>query len=81
MRPPPSIAAGKRPVEELALKVNWLPEEGPANILNVKQLLVVALLLIAILLLFAAELAFFNNTSALLYCGHQLHTDPASPGA
>src|SRR5260370_20028431 len=59
MRPPPSIAAGKRPAEELALKVNWLPEDGPANILNVKQLLVVALLLISILLLFAAELTLF----------------------
>ena len=56
MRPPPSIAAGKRPVEELALTVTWLPEEGPAGILSVKQLLVVALLLISILLLLAAEL-------------------------
>jgi len=51
MRPPPPIAAGKRRVEELALAVNWLPEEGPAGILSTKQLLVVALLLISMLLL------------------------------
>ena len=59
MRLPPSIAAGKRRVKEMALLVEWLPEEWPDGVPSVKQLLVVALLLIAILLLFAAELTLF----------------------
>ena len=57
------LASG--PVEELALTVTWLPEEGPAGILSVKQLLVVVLLLTSILLLLVAELTLFTFTSAL----------------
>ena len=56
MRLPRPIAAGKRRVKEMALLVEWLPEEWPDGVPSVKQLLVVALLLIPILLLFAAEL-------------------------
>jgi hypothetical protein len=58
MRLPRPIAAGKRRVEEIALVVEWLPEEWPDGVPSVKQLLVVALLLVPILLLFAAELTF-----------------------
>jgi hypothetical protein len=54
-----------RRVEELAVTVNWLPEEGPAVILSAEQLLVIALLLIPILLLFAPELIPFTGRSAL----------------
>ncbi len=50
---------------EMALVVEWLPEEWPDGVPSVKQLLVVALLLIPILLLFAAELTLFVRTSAL----------------
>jgi hypothetical protein len=60
MRLPLSIAAGKRRVKEMALLVEWLPEEWPDGVPSVKQLLVVALLLIPMLLLFASELTFFK---------------------
>src|SRR5258705_454691 len=65
MRLPRPIAAGKRRVEEMALVVEWLPEEWPDGVPSVKQLLVVALLLLPMLLLFAAELTLFVRTSAL----------------
>jgi hypothetical protein len=39
MRLPRSIAAGKRRVKEMALVVEWLPEEWPDGIPSVKQLL------------------------------------------
>src|SRR5882762_3065309 len=65
MRLPRPIAAGKRRVEEMALVLEWLPEEWPDGVPSVKQLLVVALLLIPMLLLFAAELTLFVQTSAL----------------
>src|SRR6266481_3243150 len=42
MRLPPPIAAGKLRVKEIALAVEWLPEEWPDGIPNLKQLLVVA---------------------------------------
>ena len=60
MRLPPSIAAGKRRVKEMALLAEWLPEEWPDGVPSVEQLLVVALLLIPMLLLFASELTFFK---------------------
>ena len=64
MRLPPSIAAWKRRVKEMALLIEWLPEEWPDGVPSVKQLLVVALLLIPMLLLFASELTLLNYTSA-----------------
>src|SRR5216683_2467130 len=42
MRLPPPIAAGKCRVKEMALAVEWLPEEWPDGIPSLKQLLVVA---------------------------------------
>ena len=60
MRLPRPIAAGKRRVKEIALVVEWLPEEWPDGVPSVKQLLVVALLLIPMLLLFTAELTIFS---------------------
>ena len=65
MSPPPQLLLANGPVEELALTVTWLPEEGPAGILSVKQPLVVVLLLTSILLLLVAELTLFTFTSAL----------------
>ena len=65
MRLPRPIAAGKRRVEEMALVLEWLPEEWPDGVPSVKQLLVVALLLTPMLLLFAAELTLFVRTNAL----------------
>src|SRR5713226_4403267 len=52
MRLPLPTAAEKRWVKEMALAVEWLPEEWPAGIPNLKQLLVVAPLTTPILLLF-----------------------------
>ena len=65
MRLPRPIAAGKRRVKEIALVLEWLPEEWPDGVPSVKQLLVVALLLIPMLLLFTAELTLFVRTIAL----------------
>ena len=45
------MGPGRHRVERLALTLLWLPEEGPGDILCVKQLPVVALLT-SILLLF-----------------------------
>src|SRR5689334_10286800 len=50
--PPSPIATGKHRVGRPALTVLWFPEEGPGDILCVKQLLVVALPVTSILLLF-----------------------------
>ena len=61
MRLLPPIAAGKRRVEEMALVVEWLPEEWPDGVPSVKQLLVVALLLIPMLLLFPSELTLLKH--------------------
>jgi len=52
MRLPLPTAAGERSVKEMALAVEWLPEEWPEGIPNLKQLLVVAPLTTSILLLF-----------------------------
>ena len=65
MRLPRPIAAGKRRAKEIALVLEWLPEEWPDGIPSVKQLLVVALLLIPMLLPFTAELTLFLRTIAL----------------
>jgi len=59
MRLPPPIAAGKLRVKEIALAVEWLPEEWPDGIPNLKQLLVVAPLTPPILLLFTVGITSF----------------------
>src|SRR5258708_34376724 len=59
MRLPPPIAAGKCRVKEMALAVEWLPEEWPDGIPSLKQLLVVAPLTTSILLLFTTEITTF----------------------
>jgi hypothetical protein len=64
MRLPPPIAAGKYPVKEMALAVEWLPEEWPDGIPSLKQLLVVAPLTASILLPFGTEITTFAA------CGH-----------
>src|SRR5712692_8255124 len=56
MRLPPPIAAGKCRVKEMALAVEWLPEEWPDGIPSLKQLLVVAPLTTSILLPFRTEI-------------------------
>jgi len=82
MRLPPPIAAGKYRVKEMALAVEWLPEEWHDGIPSLKQLLVVAPLTASILLPFRTE----NTTIAA--CGHTpvVHVDfclfldsPANP--
>jgi hypothetical protein len=57
MRLPLPIASGEPWIKELALAVEWLPEEWPDGIPNLKQLLVVAPLTASILLLLDAEIA------------------------
>src|SRR5712692_5185149 len=57
MRLPLPTAAGERWVKEMAQAVEWLPEEWPEGIPNLKQLLVVAPLTTSILLLLDAEIA------------------------
>src|SRR5882762_9357359 len=59
MRLPPPIAAGKCRVKEMALAIEWLPEEWPDGIPSLKQLLVVAPLTASILLPFRTEIATF----------------------
>src|SRR6266852_6171396 len=59
MRLPPPVTAGKCRVKEMALAVEWLPEEWPDGIPSLKQLLVVAPLTTSILLPFRTEITTF----------------------
>src|SRR5229473_1653139 len=59
MRLPPQSAAGKCRVKEMALAVEWLPEEWPDGIPSLKQLLVVAPLTTSILLPFRTGITTF----------------------
>src|SRR5216683_1554498 len=59
MRLPPPVTAGKCRVKEMALAVEWLPEEWPDGIPSLKQLLVVAPLTTYILLPFGTEITTF----------------------